>query len=137
MLAIERDAQEFGFVLSIATPWLTTILAAVPAAGTAPADHLNVPTWYWFAFCAVTVILLILDMTVFHRKSHEPTLRESALWTLFWCGLALAFNAWLWWWAVQEQGPAGAKHGLANLCVLRVSAVNINTPRTPAVPVLD
>ena len=102
-------------MLSIATPWLNTLLAAAPVVGAAPANPLNVPTWYWFAFCAATVVLLILDMTVFHRKSHEPTLRESAMWTVCWCGLALAFNAWLWWWAVQQQGPAGAKHGLAFL----------------------
>ena len=35
-------------------------------------------------------------MFVFHRESHEPTLRESALWTLFWCGLALVFDAGIW-----------------------------------------
>ena len=42
------------------------------------------------------VVLLVLDMFVFHRHAHEPTLRESAMWTLFWCGLALAFNWWIW-----------------------------------------
>lgn len=88
------------------------LAAAAPAAQGIP---LNVPTWYWFAFCGATVVLLILDMTVFHRSSHEPTLRESAMWTVFWCSLALLFNAWLWWWAVQQQGPQGARHGLAFL----------------------
>jgi tellurite resistance protein TerC len=91
------------------------MLAAAPAAPAAAVDHLFVPTWYWFAFCAATVVLLILDMTVFHRKSHEPTLRESAMWTVFWCTLALAFNAWLWWYAVQQKGPDGTKFGLAFL----------------------
>jgi tellurite resistance protein TerC len=78
-------------------------------------DHLAVPTWYWFAFCAATVVLLILDMTVFHRKSHEPTLRESAMWTVFWCTLAILFNAWLWWYAVDQRGPDGHRFGLAFL----------------------
>jgi tellurite resistance protein TerC len=31
-----------------------------------------------------------------NRKAHEPTLRESALWTVFWCALALAFNVFVW-----------------------------------------
>lgn len=107
-------AREPEFVLSNVGIWTGSLLAAAAPAG-APADHLNVPTWYWFAFCAATVVLLILDMTVFHRKAHEPTLRESAMWTVFWCTLALAFNAWLWWYAVQLKGPEGTRFGLAFL----------------------
>ena len=61
--------------------------------------HLVLPWQYWVAFCVGTLVLLVLDMFVFHRHSHEPTLRESALWTAFWCGLALAFNAVIWYWA--------------------------------------
>ena len=37
-------------------------------------------------------VVLVLDMFVFHRHAHEPSLRESAMWTVFWCSLALAFN---------------------------------------------
>lgn len=51
---------------------------------------------FWIAFFIGVAVLLALDMFVFHRHSHEPTLKESALWTLFWTGLALAFNAWVW-----------------------------------------
>ena len=72
---------------------LTPFFGLVPLAD----DLLHVPTEYWVAFFGGTIALLILDMTVFHRHSHEPTLRESALWTVFWCSLALAFNAWIWW----------------------------------------
>ena len=56
-----------------------------------------VPPIFWIAFCIGTAVLLLLDMFVFHRRAHEPTLRESAMWTVFWCSLALAFNAWVWW----------------------------------------
>jgi tellurite resistance protein TerC len=59
---------------------------------------------HWIAFSIFVAILLTLDLTVFHRKSHEPTLRESAGWTLFWCGLALAFKALVWAWL----GPRAA-----------------------------
>lgn len=62
-------------------------------------QHLPVTLGHWIAFCVGTMILLALDMFVFHRDSHEPTLRESALWTVFWCGLAIAFNGWIWYWA--------------------------------------
>ena len=82
--------------------------AAVDAITAAePAVETLIVEWpYWAAFCAGTVIMLALDMFVFHRKAHEPTLRESALWTLFWCALALLFNAYIWYWA----GPLHAIH---------------------------
>lgn len=76
--------------------------------------HLPVKIEHWIAFCVGTVILLALDMFVFHRKSHEPTLRESAMWTLFWCSLAGLFNLWLWWWAEKVQ-PPGAPYALSFL----------------------
>jgi tellurite resistance protein TerC len=68
-------------------------------------DHLVLSWQYWAAFCIGTLVLLVLDMFVFHRHSHEPTLRESALWTMFWCALALAFNGFIWYWA-------GATHAI-------------------------
>jgi tellurite resistance protein TerC len=86
------------------------IANAAVAAG--QGQHLPVTLVHWIAFCAGTVILLAFDMLVLHRYSHEPTLRESALWTLFWCTLALLFNLWLWWWAEAVQ-PPGAPHALS------------------------
>ncbi len=80
----------------------------------AQGQHLPAGPGHWIAFCAGTVILLALDMFVFHRHSHEPTLRESAMWTLFWCMLAGGFNLWLWWWA-EQVAPPGSTHALAFL----------------------
>jgi TerC family integral membrane protein len=60
--------------------------------------------WHWLAFGAFVVVLLSLDLFVFHRKSREPTLRESALWTVVWCALALGFNALTWVWRGSEYG---------------------------------
>ncbi len=77
-------------MLSLSSLLLPAVLAVAP---------IEVPTIYWLAFCAGTVALLIFDMSVFHREAHEPTLRESALWTVFWCGLALVFDAGVWYFA--------------------------------------
>ena len=74
--------------------WLFAAQASESVAGAAA---LAVPPWFWLAFCGGTALLLMLDMFVFHRHAHEPTLRESALWTVFWCSLALLFNGWVWW----------------------------------------
>lgn len=54
--------------------------------------------FHWLIFGTAVAILLILDLTVFHKHSHEPSLRESAFWTCFWSALALCFNGFVWWW---------------------------------------
>jgi tellurite resistance protein TerC len=76
-------------------------------------EHIAVGLEHWIAFCAATVVLLVLDMTVFHRKAHEPSLRESAMWTMFWCGLAITFNVWIWYLA----GDVHAIHFLTGYLV--------------------
>lgn len=65
---------------------------------------LNVQLWQWAAFAGLVVVLLTLDLLVFHRDSHAPSLKESMGWTLFWCSLAVAFNGVVWWWRGAEQG---------------------------------
>jgi tellurite resistance protein TerC len=60
--------------------------------------------WHWFAFLGMVSVLLTLDLFVFHRNDHSPSIRESAGWTIFWCSLALIFNGFIWWW--QGSKPA-------------------------------
>jgi tellurite resistance protein TerC len=62
--------------------------------------------WQWIGFTAMVVGLLGLDLLVFHRRDRAPSLKESALWTLFWCSLAAAFNAFVWWKFGAEAGVA-------------------------------
>ena len=51
------------------------------------------------------VVLLALDLLVFHRHDHKPTLRESAWFTAFWIALALIFNVFVWWWGIHQGHP--------------------------------
>lgn len=60
--------------------------------------------WHWLGFTALIVVLLVLDLCVFHRHDHKPSLRESAWWTVFWIVLALVFNAGVWFWAGHKAG---------------------------------
>jgi tellurite resistance protein TerC len=62
-----------------------------------PDASATVPLGFWIGFAVLVAVLLVLDLRVFHRKSHEPSLRESALWTLVWVSLALCFNGFVWW----------------------------------------
>ena len=59
---------------------------------------------WWVAFAVIVVVLLVLDLKVFHRKSRVITLKESLLWTAFWVALALLFNLGIYLW--RGHGPA-------------------------------
>jgi tellurite resistance protein TerC len=79
-------------------PFETLLASAAANSSIASAAEPAVSIWAWTGFAIVVVVLLLLDMFVFHRTDHAPTLTESAGWTVFWIALALIFNAWIWWW---------------------------------------
>jgi tellurite resistance protein TerC len=49
--------------------------------------------WAWIGFSAFVLAMLALDLGIFHRQPHEVSLKEALAWSAFWIGLALAFNA--------------------------------------------
>lgn len=58
-------------------------------------------TWLWVGFNVFVLIMLALDLGVFHRKAHVVTVKESISWTVVWIALAMVFNVWIW----QHFGP--------------------------------
>jgi tellurite resistance protein TerC len=52
----------------------------------------------WLGFIALVLGMLVLDLGVFHRKAHEVSIKEAAVWSVIWIGLAgvfaIAVNAW-------------------------------------------
>jgi len=48
--------------------------------------------WLWVGFNAFVLIMLALDLGVFHRKAHVVSFKESIAWTIVWVTLALLFN---------------------------------------------
>jgi len=57
----------------------------------------------WIGFGAFVVAMLALDLGVFHRKSHEVSLKEALIWSVVWIGLALIFNAGIYYWDGGEK----------------------------------
>lgn len=50
---------------------------------------------YWLfyvGFIGFVLIMLALDLGVFHRSAHEVTFKESLTWSIVWISLALIFN---------------------------------------------
>ena len=48
--------------------------------------------WFYLGFTAFVLLLLALDLGVFHRKAHAVSWREAAIWSAAWSALALVFN---------------------------------------------
>lgn len=59
--------------------------------------------FYWIFFNLFVLLVLALDLGVFHRKDHIITFKESILWTLTWVTLALIFNFIMYLWQGPEQ----------------------------------
>jgi tellurite resistance protein TerC len=47
---------------------------------------------WWIAFNGFVLVMLALDLGVFHRHAHEVKVREALGWTGVWVSLALLFN---------------------------------------------
>jgi tellurite resistance protein TerC len=48
--------------------------------------------WFYIGFVALVLVVLALDLGVFHKKAHEVSFKEASIWTTIWISLALVFN---------------------------------------------
>jgi tellurite resistance protein TerC len=58
----------------------------------------------WLGFNAFVLLMLGLDLGVFHRRNHTVRVREALAWTGVWVVLALIFNAGVWHFRGEEAG---------------------------------
>ncbi len=47
--------------------------------------------WIWIAFIAFVLLMLALDLGVFHRKAHVVTVKEALAWSAVWLAMGLMF----------------------------------------------
>jgi tellurite resistance protein TerC len=64
---------------------------------------MDTPIIFWIFFNAFVLLMLALDLGVFHRKSHEVSVKEALTWTFVWIFLAMVFNVIVYFWRGQEQ----------------------------------
>lgn len=61
--------------------------------------------WMWAGFTVLVIVALIVDLLVMRQQgAHKVSFREALQWSLIWIGLALAFNAALWWYVDSVGG---------------------------------
>ena len=51
-----------------------------------------IDSFIWVCFIGFVLFMLVLDLGVFHRKSHEIKIKEALIWSAVWISLALIFN---------------------------------------------
>lgn len=50
---------------------------------------------FWIGFNVFVLIMLGLDLGVFHKKVHEVNIKEASAWSLVWITLAFIFNGFI------------------------------------------
>ncbi len=56
----------------------------------------------WIGFNLFVLVLLAIDLGVFHRKAHVVSVKEAAIWSAVWISLSLLFNLGLYFWLGSE-----------------------------------
>ena len=64
---------------------------------------MEISTSFWVVFNAFIMVMLWLDLKVFHKDAHEVKLREALGWSVFWLSLSLAFGASLFFLSTPEK----------------------------------
>jgi tellurite resistance protein TerC len=68
-------------------------------------DVMSVSLMVWVVTCAVILGLFVFDFYAHVRVPHEPTFRESAIWSSVYIGLAVVFGFVVWWlWGGEFAG---------------------------------
>ncbi len=67
-------------------------------------DMMGKPVWMWALFVAIVLVLLVIDLGLFHKKSREIGIRESLLLSAFYISLGLAFGGWIWFQSGEKAG---------------------------------
>jgi tellurite resistance protein TerC len=49
-------------------------------------------TWLWIGFNVFVLVMLAVDLFVFHKDAHEVRAREAAIWSAIWVALAVLFG---------------------------------------------
>lgn len=68
---------------------------------------MDVSMQVWIITCVVILGLFVFDFFAHVRVAHEPTFRESAIWSSVYIALAVAFGFFIWW---QWGGVFGGEY---------------------------
>lgn len=56
---------------------------------------MTIELWMWASVLGLILVMLMVDLFA-HRKAHEISVKEAALWSAFWVATGIAFGALIW-----------------------------------------
>src|SRR5512141_596850 len=57
----------------------------------------------WTGFIAFVLLMLAIDLGVFHRRAHQVSLKEAAAWSAVWVALAAVFAGGVYLWFGSQR----------------------------------
>jgi len=64
---------------------------------------METPIIFWIFFNVFALLMLAVDLGIFHRNAHEVKVKEALIWTFVWIFLALVFNMIIFFWRGRQQ----------------------------------
>jgi tellurite resistance protein TerC len=58
---------------------------------------------HWILFNVFILLMLVIDLGIFHRRSREVTVKEALAWTCVWISLSLLFNLSIYFFAGKDK----------------------------------
>src|SRR5262245_51311330 len=74
----------------------------------------------WGGFGIFVIVVLVLDLGVFHRTAREVKIKEALVWCAVWIGLAMLFNIGIYFW----KGPVKALEFLTGYLIEEALSVD-------------
>lgn len=65
---------------------------------------MQVSLWIWAGFIIFVLAMLAIDLGVFNRTPHAPSVREASIWTAVWVSLAAVFAGGVFFFGGQKVG---------------------------------
>jgi len=81
---------------------------------------LGTPVHFWLIFLITMFVALVIDLSVFHRKSHTVGLKEALFESVAWISVSLLFNVWIYF----SQGPQAGLEFLTGYLVEKSLSVD-------------
>jgi tellurite resistance protein TerC len=78
------------------------------------------PLWMWGTFIGLVLTLLAVDLGIFHRKTHEISMKESLWMSAFYISMGLLFGAWVW----SSLGEQAGKEYITGFLVEKTLAMD-------------
>ncbi len=83
---------------------------------------MTVPLWAWVLFVGFILVLLAIDLGIFHRRAHAVSMKEAGVWVAVWVSLSLLFGLGVW---LVEGPEPGLQFFTGYLIELSLSADNM------------